>query len=384
MRPNQDVSTGRESLDPRGLVDSARSLSGARDDELRHSTALEQLAFSLDEEGRLSPAGQRRARKSLVRSLVEQIETTRRVAEKPDLGRRRIRPVVVTGLLRTGTTFLQHLLAQHPGLRAPALWELMAPARRDPPEDLIAHCEAYVAEYDRLAPEFKNIHPLRAELPEECHRLTATTFHDPIFALRYHVPRYSEWLDGRSMVPAYRYHRTQLSVLLDRIPGGRILLKGPSHLWYLDDLAEVYPDALVIRLHRSPAVAVPSVCSLTSVVRGASSAAVDDREIGDYWLNRAASVLDGLHREDGPFRQPLLDVRYADLVGDPMKVVTRVCEAADLPLTEDVRERMDRHLAANRAPGGHAYRAERFGLSATALAGRFSGYIEEFAVPKEA
>ncbi|MFE6612067.1 sulfotransferase family protein [Amycolatopsis sp. NPDC057786] len=319
-----------------------------------------------------------------MRSLVERIETTRRLAEKPELERRRIRPVVITGLLRTGTTFLQHLLARHPLLRAPALWEMMAPARRDPPEDLIAQCEAYVAEYYRLAPEFERIHPLRAGFPEECHRLTANTFHDPIFALRYHVPRYAEWLDGRSMVPVYRYHRTQLSVLLDRVPGDRILLKGPSHLWYLDDLAKVYPDALVIRLHRSPAVAVASVCSLTSVVRGASSADVDDHEIGDYWLNRVASVLDGLRREDGPFRQPLLDVRYADLIGDPMKVVAHICAAADLPLTKDVRARMDRYLAANRTTGGHSYRAERFGLSAGALAGRFSGYIEEFAVPKEA
>ncbi len=297
--------------------------------------------------------------------------------------RRPLRPIIITGMLRTGTTFLQNLLAQHPDIRAPALWELMAPARRDPPEDLIAQCAGYVAEYDRIAPKFKYIHPLHVESPEECHRLTGNTFCDPIFALRYRVPSYVKWLDRQSMVPIYQYHRTQLQVLLDRIPGEHVLLKGPSHLWHLDDLAAVYPDAAVVRMHRSPAVAVPSVCSLTSVVRGASTDSVDDQEIGRYWLERVTPVLEGLRRGSGPFSRPPLDIRYADLVADPMAVVAEICAAVGLSLTDAARRRMNGYLSAGQARSQHAYDAEQFGLRAGQLADRFSDYLDEFAIPRE-
>ncbi|MDL4774768.1 sulfotransferase family protein [Actinomadura xylanilytica] len=378
------ISTEQSNLNTATMILTARRVAGDNETELFNLEALEQLVRSLDGEARLTSAGRVRAQRSLVRSLVEQLETSHRIAERPETTNRPLRPIIITGMLRTGTTFLQHLLAQHPQLRAPALWEMMAPARRDPPDELISQCAAYIAEYDRIAPKFKHIHPLRVDFPEECHRLTGNTFCDPIFALRYHVPGYTKWLDRQSMAPIYRYHRTQLQVLLDRIPGDHVLLKGPSHLWYLDDLAAVYPDALVVRMHRSPAVAVPSVCSLTSVVRRAGADPVDDHEIGRYWLERVTPMLEGLRRGAGPFDRSPLDIRYADLVADPMAVVAEICATAGLSLTGAARRRMNGYLSAGHSQGRHAYRAEQFGLRSGQLADRFSDYLDEFAIPHEA
>jgi len=378
-----DMSTEQSSLDIATMIRTARRIVGDSETELCNLESLEQLVRSLDGEARLTSAGRIRAQRSLVRSLAEQLETSHRIAERPEIADRPLRPIIITGMLRTGTTFLQHLLAQHPHIRAPALWEMMAPARRDPPDELIAQCGAYITEYDRIAPKFKHIHPLHVEFPEECHRLTGNTFCDPIFALRYHVPSYTKWLEQQSMAPVYEYHRKQLQVLLDRIPGERVLLKGPSHLWYPDDLAAVYPDALVVRLHRSPSVAVPSVCSLTSVVRGASAESVDDHEIGRYWLERVTPVLESLRRGVGPFDQPPLDIRYADLVADPLAVVGEICAVAGLPFTGAVRQHLNGYLSGSRNKGQHTYHAEQFGLQSDQLAGRFSDYIEEFSIPCE-
>jgi hypothetical protein len=342
---------------------------------------LEQLVRSLDGEARLTSAGRIRAQRSLVRSLVEQLETSHRIAERPEVTNRPLRPIIITGMLRTGTTFLQHLLAAHPQLRAPALWEMMAPARRDPPGQLITQCAAYIAEYNRIAPKFRHIHPLHAEFPEECHRLTGNTFCDPIFALRYHVPSYVTWLGRQSMVPVYRYHRTQLQVLLDRIPGDHVLLKGPSHLWYPDDLAAVYPDALVVRLHRSPSVAVPSVCSLTSVVRGASADPVDDHEIGRYWLERVTPVLEHLRPGVGPGTVAPLDIRYSDLIADPLRTVAMICDHIGVPLTDEATRRMSAVLGRRPAGGTrHRYTATDFGLTTAGLDERFASYREAFAL----
>jgi hypothetical protein len=368
-------------LDPVSLAAEARRRAGADPDEdLRFMDGLDRLATALDGQARLTEAGRARARAALVTATATQIHVKRLTTAVPQIGRTPIRPVFITGLLRTGTTLLHNLLARHPGLRAPALWELMAPAGPDPADSLIASCESYIEEYYRAAPAFRAIHPLDARLPEECHRLTANSFRHPIYALRYRVPGYVEWLRGRSMAPAYAFHRTQLGCVLWRRPGDPVVLKCPSHLWHLDELAREYPNAKVIRLHRSPAVAIPSVCSLTAVVRAARAERVDHEEIGRYWLEQADTALAGLRRGGGPLPTPPLDLRYADLVADPLATAARVCDHIGVPMTEEARRRMSAFLdtKGKAAAGRHRYAAADFGLDDRLLARRFAGYIAEF------
>lgn len=370
------------SLEPDSLVRAALRAEGEpADGPLRFTDGLERLAGAVDTEARLTDPGRVRVRSALVSALRTQLQVGRMTpagAAPPDVP---ARPVFLTGLLRTGTTFLHNLLAQHPALRVPRLWELMAPADPRTPEALIRRCERYVAEYDAAAPGFRAIHPLDARMPEECHRLTANSFRDPIYGLRYRVPGYLAWLDTTSMVPAYDYHRVQLGCILRRAPGRPVVLKGPSHLWYLDELYAAYPDATVIRLHRDPAIAVPSVCSLTAVVRSARSGDVDAVEIGRYWTGRARVALAGLRRGAGPGREAPLDLRYADLVADPAGTVARVCDHIGVPLTDGAQARVDTFLAAERNRSdrrAHRYRPADFGLDPARLREQFADYITEF------
>jgi Sulfotransferase family len=369
-------------LDPQSLVEDAyRQTGGTPDQSLSYLDGLTALCAALDTQARLTPSGRVRVRGALVKALVNQRRVRMAIAANPQIERIPVvRPVFVTGLLRTGTTFLQHLLAQHPQLRAPQLWELMAPADPEEPADLIAACESYIAEYYRVAPKFKTIHPLGARLPEECHRLTANTFRDLIYAVRYRVPDYLVWLRHQSMVPAYEFHLTQLRCVLFRQAGSRLLLKGPSHLWHLEALATVYPDARIIRLHRSPIEAVSSVCSLTSVVRGARSDEVDNEEIGWYWLDQIGTVLDDLRPGVGPTQLPPLDVRYADFIADPLGTAGRVCDFLGVPLTDEASRRMSAFIAHDPGTAAvpHRYTPQEFGLRPEQLEERFASYIAAF------
>lgn len=366
-------------LDVDSLCAQARQMGG--EGELGFLEGLGRLAAALDTEAKLTETGRRSARRSLVRSLVTQLQTRRMLRERPELASTQIKPIVVTGLLRSGTTFLQELLSRHPGLRAPALWELMAPADPRHPARLVAESQSYVQEYYAAAPAFRSIHPLGARKPEECHRLTATAFCHFIYPLRYRVPSYVKWLRDQDMTEAYRWHRAQLSCLLARKPANPVLLKCPSHLWHTGTLRQIYPQAKVIRLHRRPAVSIPSVASLTAVVRMARSASVDTTEIGAYWLNEAGAALRGLHPGQG-----CLDLRFSDLVADPMRAAQQVCDFAGLPMTARATARMAAFLAGQSAkPGKHEYRAEEFGLSTRQLDEHFAQYQAEFGLdgPRE-
>jgi hypothetical protein len=360
------------------LVDEARLAAGAEPGEpLRFLDGLGVLTTALEEEARLSERGRAGTRAALLGALVTQLRVARAVKSRPPVARPPA--VFITGLLRTGTTFLHNLLAQHPDLRAPRLWELMSVADPRPPRERIRGCAAYVEEYYRAAPDFRAIHPLDPQLPEECHRLTANSFRHFIYGLRYNVPSYMDWLDRQPMAAAYHFHQLQLDCLLsaDPEPAAAVVLKCPSHLWHLDDLDRVYPGATVIRLHRDPKVAIGSVCSLTAAVRAARSDDVSPSEIGAHWLDRAARALEATHPGGAP-----IDVRYADLVADPLRVVAGVCERIGVPVTAAARDRMTRYLAAgaDKPATTHRYRLGDFGIDGDRLDRRLAAYRAAFDV----
>ncbi len=66
----------------------------------------------------------------------------------------------------------------------------------------------------------------------------------------------SAWLRDQDWAGAYRRHRRNLQLIGLNYAGRRWVLKNPSHLFALDALLEVYPDALVIQTHRDPRAAI--------------------------------------------------------------------------------------------------------------------------------
>src|SRR5919204_3167536 len=354
-------------------------------DGLRFLSALDRLCSALSEEARLTEAGRRSTRRALVSSLVLQLRLERLLARYPEIERLPFEgPLVVVGLHRTGTTLLQNLLAQHPDVRVPQLWELMHPVPYDGSAAerarLIRVTQSYVQAYYRAAPAFRAIHYLDAELPEECHRLMGTTFTSDIYPLRYRIPSYVDWLAEQDMRRPYAFHRTLLRCLLWRDPGGHVALKCPTHLWYLDALAATYPEGRVVRLHRDPVVAVSSACSLTAVVRSARSVEVDRAEIGRYWTERAVAALAPAHRARDVHGLPVLDLRYDDLVRDPLAAVASVCEFAGIRWTGAAEKRIRRFLERNPQGrhGRHRYAPEEFGVGRAELEERLGDYRKEF------
>jgi Sulfotransferase family len=369
-------------LDADAIARQARARTGsAPDQQLRFLPDLERLVAALRDEADLTPAGRDHAHQALVRQLVTQIQAGHLLARHPEIGLRPLPgPVFITGLFRTGTTWLQSILAEHPGIRAPRLWELLAPADPHPERTLVGAARRYVEDYYAAAPQFRAIHPLDARRPEECHRLTGVTFRSDIYPLRYHVPGYAAWLEDQGMRQVYQYHRTLLGCLLWRHPGDRVLLKCPTHLWHLEALADAYPGARVVRLHRSLRDCLGSLCSLTAVVRGARAAHVDKREIGRYWMRRTERALAASSLP--PAGLTVLDIRYADLVADPAAVAAQVCDFAQIPLPDKARQRLRRFIQRN--PGGrhgaHRYSLADYGLDHDQLDHDFAAYHARFAL----
>lgn len=303
-------------------------------------------------------------------------------------------PIVIVGQGRTGTTILHQLLAQDPATRVPLTWEIDRPV--PPPEAAtydtdprIAEVDETLAGVDLVLPGFKAMHPMAAQLPQECVRITASDFRSMIFPTQYRVPSYARWLlHEADMRPAYRWHRKFLEHLQSRCPAQRWVLKSPGHLWALDALLGEYPNALLVQTHRDP---LRIIASLSSLVARLRSLASDDTSIPDAAADFAGNILDGLDRsvnarENGTVRADrVVDVQFRAFMADPFTTIRTIYERLGLELEPDAEQRMRAFLAANPQDkhGKHTYTFRETGLDEGAFRERARRYQEYFDVPSE-
>lgn len=355
---------------------------------------LEIVLAGLRGEAQLTPLGRIAARGDLVSLLATRLRLEADRRRNPAIAAEEIRrPLFIVGLPRTGSTLLHHLLAHDPAARVAQAWEVMFPS--PPPERAsylsdprIPRAAARLRWLDRLAPEFKTIHPLGAQLALECIALMSASFFSSRFHTTYHLPTYQAWLEAQDVRPGYAFHRRFLQHLQWRAPGARWVLKAPSHLWAFDALFETYPDALVVQTHRDPLTVLPSVASLTAVLQAAFARDLDMAEIGAEVTHRWAGGLErGLHfRRSGQVpAERFVDIHYHELVRDPLATIQRIYRHFDLPFTPRAEAAMRAHLADNPKDkhGAHRYTLEAFGLDAETLSDRFKGYREFFAIRPE-
>ena len=234
-----------------------------------YSDGLAELIASYERDADLTPRGDTVTRAMLRGALAARLLSEAGWRAHPEHAQVRLdRPLFVTGLPRTGTTALHRLLTADPAHQGLELWLAEAPQPR-PPRDtwdanpvfryIQAGCERHHVEH----PEFMGVHYVAADQVEECWQLLRQSMRSISWECLAHLPSYSAWLAGQDWTGAYRRHRRNLQ-LIGLGDGRRWVLKNPSHLFALDALLAVYPDALIVQTHRAPEVAIASVCSLAA------------------------------------------------------------------------------------------------------------------------
>ena len=374
------------------LLEKARARTGFSDfgdDSLRHR--LEILLRSLRKDAALSLVGRVCAHSDILRLLCNRLQLVEDRKRYPAIAAERVRrPLFITGLPRTGSTLLHALLNADPACRAPRVWEVMHPS--PPPETASYHSDPRVLRteselrwLDVLMPDFKKAHMIDARLPQECIAIMGHTFLSYVFESMYFVSAYRRWHEDQDKLPAYEFHRQFLQHLQWRCPGSHWLLKAPSHLLALKALFQVYPDAGIIMTHRDPLKVLPSCASFSEVLRGPLTTHFDRHELGAEvslrWEKGARLAIE-FREDNADLKGRFFDVRYKDLVRDPMFVVRRIYDHFELVLTPEAERAMLRFLTDNpqNKNGVHSYSLETYGLQRDAERCRFEFYTDYFGI----
>jgi phosphatidylethanolamine-binding protein (PEBP) family uncharacterized protein len=354
---------------------------------------LDRVVDAFEHEAALTTLGRLIARRDLLRTLENRLRIVDTLKRNPEITQRPVpQPLFILGLPRTGTTILHELLAQDPQNRVPMTWEVMHPW--PPPERAtydndprIAQVEKHFSGIDQVLPGFKAVHPMGARLPQECVALMQHDFATLIFHTTHDMPSYQRWLDALDMVPVYESHKRQLQYLQWHCPGDWVL-KSPGHLWGLDALLQVYPDARIVQTHRDPLKVIASLTSLMTMLRSLATDRIDPHAIAADWTVRLAKGLQKTVdvRASGllPAAQ-VFDIQFRDFVGNELAVIRRMYEHFGMRLAGEANQRMQSFLAANPVDkhGRHQYELAATGLDVAVERRRYAAYQQFFGVQSE-
>lgn len=348
---------------------------------------LKILLDALDQDLHLTELGVRFASEMMIDVLSSRLVTEAGWKQFPEYRDVAIkRPLVITGLPRTGSTALQKLLAMDPQFQGLSLWLTTYPVPR-PPRDLweenplYRRVKASLAEKKKIMPSFYVMHDTSIDTPDECIEVLRQSFVCNLYTT-FGNSNYQTWWWRQDETASYRRYADVIRLIALGAPEQRWLLKSPGqHVWGLQWLFEVFPDACVVQTHRDPAKALPSVCSLSTSRQKLFQG--EHFKAGSKGVPEALKWRQALDREK-PHRErhqdQILDIRHVDFLHDPMGTVARIYDRFGLHLTAEAEASMRWWLVhqPEEQKSGHSYTAEAFGLTENGLRELYADYIERF------
>lgn len=379
----------RSGFDRDWLIEKAKKKTGLTDfGEMNFLEALDQLLNSIRTDAKLNVVGQLSMQTYLLQILTYRLRLEADRKKNPLISAQKIiRPVFIIGLPRTGSTILFELLALDSRFQSPLTWEVMYPVflQSGLLQSKINQLKAAlsVLTVQLIAPEYKKIHEIGSFLPQECIAIQSMAFQSIQFHTTNRLNSYQTWLESSDWSPAYRFHQMFLQHIQYLKGGKNWLLKAPGHMYSLDAMFEIYPDARVIQTHRNPAEVIPSITSLSVTLRQAFSDYLDPNEVGEFSASSWHRALDKSlsWREKNPDKNhQFYDLQYADFVSDQTRTVEDIYSFLELKLSSDQKSDIRTYLSGKpqHKHGSHSYTLEEYGLSRSTENDRYKEYIEKF------
>ncbi|RMF17397.1 MAG: sulfotransferase [Candidatus Dadabacteria bacterium] len=261
-----------------------------------------------------------------------------------------VAPIFILGHWRSGTTWLHELLSQDARFAAPTLFQVWNPHTFLTTESRTRRLAgANVRDdrgFDRVQIGFDAASEDEFALWHGSGRSDFMSWTFPRSAAFY-----DRYLDGVALSDAERKawraaFDTFLRKLTVRYPERTLLLKSPQHTARAALLAEMYPDARFVYIHRHPVDVFRSTQRLYSYLAGVSCLQINDwYDAPERILQQGRRVFSAWAEARGPLAPRVAEVAYDDLVQQPLATLERIYDRLDLPDYEAARPSFETYLA---------------------------------------
>ncbi|MCO6457223.1 MAG: sulfotransferase [Pirellulaceae bacterium] len=259
-------------------------------------------------------------------------------------------PLFIIGHWRTGTTWLHELIVKDERMSFPTTYQCMAPHHFLLTDSTLSWFVNLLMPRKRPMDEM----PVGMSRPQE-DEFALMNLGLPTPYLEWAFPNrgwpYDDYLTLRQLEPADREHwKRQFDWFVRRLAvrdSRRLVLKTPVHTARVATLLELYPDARFVHVVRNPLDTIPSTIRTWTRMTDAMSLQVRREPISE---DRILDVFERMYEQferdrslipDGHF----CEVRYEDLVTDPLTAVEDIYRRLDLGDFAPARPAMQQYLA---------------------------------------
>lgn len=384
-------------LEAQRLLDQARETAGLEDyGSMDFTEGFGVLVDSINTEAGIAPEYMGLVTDRIIRVLVNKLRMRQDLTAHPEiLDEELLAPVFITSLPRTGSTKLHRMLAATEDFAGIPFWMSHNFARFPGGEGAasdaaerearIADAEEYLQWMYQRAPLFQQGHPQFAEETEEELSLLDAGFNSLYnWAAFLVVPSYVEYVLGTDGMQAFRELRVILQYLQwqhYRGEGKRWVLKTPSLFGFERAYGETLTGTDFIVTHRHPVEIWPSVCSLVLGVRSFYYDGDFSDSASELIMHNFGEALK-MHlawRDQYP-ADKVMDVRFADVIGDEAALLRRIYDWLGMEFTPTSEANLNAWLEmdARRGHSRSAARFEDFGVTEEDVTRGMSQYIARY------
>lgn len=373
------------------LLAKAREQTGITDiDDSEVEGALNILLNSINTQAQLNAIGAVKMEDRLLHLLRNRLRMQRDFRAHPEIDEQQIvRPLIISGLPRTGSTKMQKILAASGDFKYQNFWQgysmsLFGGQRGEDPAPRIKEADEQVRWFNQAAPLASSIHEFSTFEPEE-----ESLIYEHNIVSSYHqafsfVPDFMQWWmvqDGR---PQIAFIKKGLKYLQWQFYDGDPrpwVLKCPMYPGFEPLLMEAFPDATIVCTHRRSPDVISSCASLLHYYHKAHSDADRKAIYGPMMLEgMAMGVENYMNKRDENPGMKLFDAAYSDITKNSGQLIERIYAAAGRTTTEKARLGMRQWERENSQHklGVHRHTLEDFLLSEEMVNTKFKRYIDRF------
>lgn len=263
-------------------------------------------------------------------------------------------PIVIIGLPRTGSTFLQALLAQDPDARHLRFWEGNIPS--PPPLKETYHIDPRIQLVEKGLNSPKIIDANYMDGLRQHHFVSGDGFEEDLLLLHHCMILFShyyltgegafkDWFYHKDKVFAYHYLKRFLQHLSSKYPPKtHWLLKAPVNTLYIDSLLTEFPDACVVVTHRHPKYVIPSWSQFQAQMLNIYLEI--DHDCSRQYIRETLFMTSEMgrrlvaHRKKGSDPRQFLDISFEELTSNPIGTAKKIYEHFGKPFTEEFHQKM--------------------------------------------
>jgi hypothetical protein len=344
--------------------------------------------------GTMTPPARSLAVDYLVHLLSSRLRLMADRKSHPQIAQEKIlRPMIVVGPPRSGSTLVHKLLSLDPDHLSPEHSLCMEPS---PPPALGApSAERITCASERLMSLYREVpdifltHPYLIEEGADALAECGSNILNMVFTSQqlwcfYRGESYRQYLLQADHSAALAFHHEFLQHLQWGSNGKRWALKGSDHMLWMEELATQYPDALLIWTHRDLAQQLGSLANTQIILGGVTGNPVTGTardDVGRLAIeHQHAAIAKAMRTRDRIGSDRCIDVSYHDVMADPVAMMERIYARQGLSLQPAHVDAIRQWLADNPATkhGAHKYSTDEFGLEAGKVNRQFKDYLDRF------